>query len=72
MKNLLSGEIFDADLFRGEEMKLCQIYFQSEAAYACVSKLGECGLVQFNDVIFNYFNLKKPYSKICIATEKRL
>ena len=50
MTNLISGEFFNTDLFRGEEMKLCQIYFQSEAAYACVSQLGECGIVQFNDV----------------------
>jgi V-type H+-transporting ATPase subunit a len=40
----------ESTLFRGEEMKLCQIYFQSEVAYACVSQLGEMGLVQFNDV----------------------
>ena len=50
MSSLLSGEMFNTDLFRGEEMKLCQIYFQAEAAYACVSSLGECGVVQFNDV----------------------
>ena len=28
-------------LFRSEEMKLCQLYLQTEAAYACVSELGE-------------------------------
>jgi V-type H+-transporting ATPase subunit a len=37
-------------LFRGEEMRLCQIYFQSEVAYSCVSQLGEMGVVQFKDV----------------------
>ena len=37
-------------LFRSEEMNLCQIFLQSEAAYACVSELGELGLVQFKDV----------------------
>lgn len=37
-------------LFRSEEMSLCQIFLQSEAAYACVSELGELGLVQFKDV----------------------
>ena len=37
-------------LFRSEEMSLCQIFLQSEAAYACISELGELGLVQFKDV----------------------
>lgn len=37
-------------LFRSEEMSLCQLFLQSEAAYACVSELGELGLVQFRDV----------------------
>ncbi len=37
-------------LFRSEEMALCQLFLQSEAAYACVSELGELGLAQFRDV----------------------
>lgn len=37
-------------LFRSEEMALCQLFLQSEAAYACVSEMGELGLVQFRDV----------------------
>lgn len=37
-------------LFRSAEMTLCQLFLQSEAAYACVSELGELGLVQFRDV----------------------
>ncbi|XP_059177285.1 V-type proton ATPase 116 kDa subunit a1-like isoform X2 [Physella acuta] len=37
-------------LFRSEEMRLCQMFLQSEAAYACVSELGELGLVQFKDL----------------------
>lgn len=37
-------------LFRSEEMNLCQIFLQSEAAYACVSELGELGMVQFKDL----------------------
>lgn len=44
-------------IFRGEEMTLCQIYFQSEAAYTCVAQLGELGIVQFRDVI----NLRKKF-----------
>ena len=35
--------------FRSEEMALCQLFLQSEAAYACVSELGELGLVQARD-----------------------
>ena len=31
-------------------MALCQLFLQSEAAYACVSELGELGLVQFRDL----------------------
>ena len=37
-------------LLRSEEMTLCQMFLQSEAAYTCVSELGELGLVQFRDV----------------------
>jgi len=37
-------------LFRSEEMALCQLFLQSEAAYGCVSELGELGLVQFRDL----------------------
>ncbi|KAL1443121.1 hypothetical protein MTO96_030436 [Rhipicephalus appendiculatus] len=33
-----------------EEMTLCQLFLQSEAAYGCVSELGELGLVQFRDL----------------------
>ncbi|RNA00785.1 V-type proton ATPase subunit a -like protein, partial [Brachionus plicatilis] len=39
-----------SSLFRGEDMTLCQIYFQSEAAYSCVAQLGELGIVQFRDL----------------------
>lgn len=44
-------------LFRSEEMTLCQLFLQSEAAYACVSELGELGLVQFRDVSVVYFTV---------------
>ncbi|XP_022669236.1 V-type proton ATPase 116 kDa subunit a-like isoform X2 [Varroa jacobsoni] len=37
-------------LLRSEEMTLCQLFLQSEAAYACVAELGELGLVQFRDL----------------------
>lgn len=41
-------------------MRLCQVFLQTEAAYACVSELGELGQVQFKDVsaatncVFNF------------------
>ncbi|XP_053708048.1 V-type proton ATPase 116 kDa subunit a isoform X1 [Synchiropus splendidus] len=38
------------DLFRSEEMTLAQLFLQSEAAYCCVSELGEIGMVQFRDL----------------------
>lgn len=37
-------------IFRSEEMVLCQLFLSSEAAYNCVSELGEIGLVQFRDL----------------------
>lgn len=37
-------------LFRSEEMALCQLFIQPEAAYLSVSELGETGTVQFRDV----------------------
>lgn len=52
-------------LFRSEEMTLCQLFLQSEAAYACVSELGELGLVQFRDVSTLPSGIKviRPFSK---------
>ena len=37
-------------IFRSEETALCQLFLSSEAAYNCVSEIGEVGLVQFRDV----------------------
>ena len=37
-------------MFRSEEMGLYQLFLQSEAAYLCVSELGELGLVEFRDL----------------------
>lgn len=48
-------------LFRSEEMTLCQLFLQSEAAYACVSELGELGLVQFRDVSIIYLKNVKYF-----------
>lgn len=43
-------------MFRSEEMALCQMFIQPEAAYTSVSELGETGAVQFRDVC--------PFSKL--------
>lgn len=37
-------------LFRSEEMALCQLFIQPEAAYASIATMGEAGIVQFRDV----------------------
>ncbi|XP_026477374.1 V-type proton ATPase 116 kDa subunit a-like isoform X2 [Ctenocephalides felis] len=37
-------------MFRSEEMALCQMFIQPEAAYSTVSELGEAGTVQFRDL----------------------
>lgn len=50
-KNLKMGS-----MFRSEEMALCQMFVQPEAAYSSVSDLGELGLVQFRDVSGDYFS----------------
>ncbi|GBP09858.1 V-type proton ATPase 116 kDa subunit a isoform 1 [Eumeta japonica] len=36
-------------MFRSEEMALCQLFIQPEAAYTSVSELGEAGNVMFRD-----------------------
>ncbi|KAG7226557.1 hypothetical protein INR49_003714 [Caranx melampygus] len=45
-----SEEVIMGELFRSEEMTLAQLFLQSEAAYCCVSELGELGMVQFRDL----------------------
>jgi V-type H+-transporting ATPase subunit a len=42
-------------MFRSEEMALCQLFIQPEAAYTSVSELGEAGTVQFRDVSTDFF-----------------
>lgn len=37
-------------MFRSEEMTLCQLFIQPEAAYNSVAELGEIGIAQFRDV----------------------
>ncbi|CAF4765238.1 unnamed protein product [Pieris macdunnoughi] len=37
-------------MFRSEEMVLCQLFVQPEAAYVSMYELGEAGIAQFRDV----------------------
>lgn len=37
-------------MFRSEEMALCQLFIQPEAAYSAVAAMGEAGVVQFRDL----------------------
>ncbi|CAJ0581310.1 unnamed protein product, partial [Mesorhabditis spiculigera] len=37
-------------IFRSEYMSLCQVFLQTDSAYACVAELGELGLAQFRDL----------------------
>ncbi|XP_048339689.1 V-type proton ATPase 116 kDa subunit a 3 isoform X1 [Sphaerodactylus townsendi] len=37
-------------MFRSEEICLAQLFLQSASAYACISELGERGLVEFRDL----------------------
>lgn len=52
-------------MFRSEEMTLCQMFIQPEAAYSSVSELGETGAVQFRDVSVE---LNTSISKLNILT----
>lgn len=45
-------------MFRSEEMALCQLFIQPEAAYTSVSELGEAGSVQFRDVSTFFYDIK--------------
>nr|CAD7452871.1 unnamed protein product [Timema tahoe] len=42
--------ILMGSMFRSEEMALCQLFIQPEAAYTSISELGEAGTVQFRDL----------------------
>jgi V-type H+-transporting ATPase subunit a len=46
-------------IFRSEEMSLCQLFLQPDAAYASIAELGELGIVQFRDVKSKEFSFLK-------------
>lgn len=51
-------------MFRSEEMALCQLFIQPEAAYTSVSELGETGTVQFRDVSTKRLTHPPPNTKL--------
>uniref|UniRef100_A0A0B7BHL0 V-type proton ATPase subunit a n=1 Tax=Arion vulgaris TaxID=1028688 RepID=A0A0B7BHL0_9EUPU len=62
-------------LFRSEEMRLCQLFLQTEAAYACVSELGELGIVQFKDLNENVNAFQRTFVtqiRRCEEMERKL
>ncbi|RUS74587.1 hypothetical protein EGW08_017647 [Elysia chlorotica] len=62
-------------LFRSEEMQLCQLLLQTEATYACISELGELGLVQFKDLNANVNAFQRKFVnevRRCEEMERKL
>ncbi|CAD5207209.1 unnamed protein product [Bursaphelenchus okinawaensis] len=62
-------------IHRSEEMCLAQLYLQNEAAYACVSELGELGVVQFRDMNPDVNPFQRKYVKEirrCDEMERKL
>ncbi|CAG0903462.1 unnamed protein product [Darwinula stevensoni] len=62
-------------LFRSEEMLLCQFFLQSEAAYNCVSELGELGSVQFRDINRDMNSFQRKFVnevRRCAEMERKL
>lgn len=62
-------------LFRSEEMALCQLFVQTEAAYSCVSEIGELGKVQFRDLNPNVNNFQRNFInevRRCDEMERKL
>lgn len=54
-------------MFRSEEMALCQMFIQPEAAYSSVSELGETGAVQFRDVSILHFNSSMTHVSFSVS-----
>ncbi|KAK6617491.1 hypothetical protein RUM44_005079 [Polyplax serrata] len=62
-------------MFRTEEVVLCQLFIQPEAAYASVSILGELGIVQFRDLNANVNAFQRKFVaevRRCDEMERKL
>ncbi|KAH8334522.1 V-type proton ATPase 116 kDa subunit a1 [Drosophila kikkawai] len=63
------------DMFRSEQMALCQLFIQPEAAYASIAELGESGCVQFRDLNEDVSAFQRKYVnevRRCDDMERRL
>ncbi|KAH8271042.1 hypothetical protein KR018_001642 [Drosophila ironensis] len=63
------------DMFRSEQMALCQLFIQPEAAYASIAELGESGCVQFRDLNEEVNAFQRKYVtevRRCDDMERRL
>lgn len=47
----------EGDISRSEEMVLCQLFLQPEAAYSTLAELGDLGCAQFRDVKINHLEI---------------
>lgn len=56
-------------LFRSEEMALCQLFIQPEAAYTSIATMGEAGIVQFRDVSSRQIYLNKVKALLMCVIE---
>ncbi|CAG9794994.1 unnamed protein product [Diatraea saccharalis] len=62
-------------LFRSEEMALCQLFVQPEAAYVSMYQLGEAGIAQFRDLNPHVNDFQRRYvSEVrrCSEMERKL
>lgn len=62
-------------MFRSEEMALCQLFIQPEAAYSSVAILGEEGIVQFRDLNANVNAFQRKFVaevRRCDEMERKL
>ena len=62
-------------IFRSEEMTLCQLFLQPDAAYSCISELGELGIVQFRDLNPNVNSFQRKFVnevRRCEEMERKL
>ncbi|KAG8230288.1 hypothetical protein J437_LFUL010191 [Ladona fulva] len=56
--------------FRSEEMVLCELFIQPEAAYSVVSDIGEHGIMQFRDLNGELNNFQRRFvSEVKMANE---
>ncbi|CAF1687548.1 unnamed protein product, partial [Adineta ricciae] len=56
-------------------MTLCQLFLQPDAAYSCISELGELGIVQFRDLNPNVNAFQRKYVnevRRCEEMERKL